>query len=224
MALTVDSARKMCPNHQSSKDSVVNRTHLVLAAVPFFLAACGGEPPSTPAPTAEPAAAAAPAPVSVEQAVEVSATVEKLDLDKRLLSLRDEAGEVFTVEVSPEVRNLAQVREGDRVVAQYYQALGVRLSTPDSPEAATIDLAGERAEPGERPAGAIGTRLTIPVTIVSAREDGKVVTFYREDGLLRVLEVKRPAAQEFVRGLKEGDKVEITYTEAVAVAVEPVSP
>ncbi len=63
----------------------------------------------------------------------------------------------------------------------------------------------------------------MPVTIVSVANDGKVVSFYGDDGLQRVIEVQRPEGQAFARGLKEGDMVELTYTEALAISVEPVA-
>jgi hypothetical protein len=74
---------------------------------------------------------------------------------------------------------------GDTVVARYFRALGVQLKPEGAPDAPVVDLAGGRAAEGERPAATVGTRLTIPVTIVSVRTDGNVVSFYGEDGLAR---------------------------------------
>jgi hypothetical protein len=197
----------------------VNYRLLLPVSVLVTLAACGGKPPEPPAPAPEPAAA--PEPLKLEELEEVTATVEAVNLETRLVTLKGQDGETFTIEAGPEVRNLPQVQVGDTVVARYYQAIGAQLKPAGAPDAPVIDMAGERAAEGERPAGVIGTTATIPVTIVSTRDEGKVVSFYGEDGLVRVLEVQRPEAQEFVRGLKEGDKVEVTFTEALAVSVEP---
>ena len=113
------------------------------------------------------------------------------------------------------------VRPGDRVVARYYQAIGAQIRTATTPDSPTVELETVRAPEGASPSGAIGHRVTVPVTIATVRNDGKLVSFYGEDGLMRVIEVQRPEGQEFARGLKEGDKVELTYTEAVAISVEP---
>lgn len=207
----------------------MNRVSILSAVVAVaLLAACDSKPPAEPAtpPAPEPSAAApaaSPEPAKVEETVTMSATVDAIDVEKRLVTLKADDGEVATIQVSEEVRNLPQVKVGDRVNVQYYRALGARLSTPTSPDAATIDLAAERAPEGERPAGAMGSQLTVPVTIAAVKNDGKLVSFYGEDGLLRVLDVIRPEGQAFVKGLKEGDKVELTYTEAVAVTVEPAA-
>lgn len=199
----------------------MNYRLLLPVSVLVTLAACGGKPPEPPPPAPAPEPAAAPEPVRVEEIEEVTATVEAVNLDTRLVTLKGQNGDLFTIEAGPEVRNLPQVKVGDTVVARYYRAIGAQLKPAGAPDAPVVDLAGERAAEGERPAAAIGRSATIPVTIVSTRDEGKVVSFYGDDGLVRVLEVKNPAAQEFVRGLKEGDKVEITYTEALAISVEP---
>jgi hypothetical protein len=206
----------------------MNKLLTLSAAAVLIITACGGKPPAEPAatetpPATPPAAAVPPAPVTVEEVVERTATVEAIDLENRLITLKADDGEVATIQVSEEVRNLPQVKVGDRVVARYYEAIGAQVSTPATPDAPTIDLAAERAAEGEQPAGAVGRRLTVPVTIASVKDDGKVVSFYGQDGLMRVIEVQRPEGQAFARGLKEGDKVELTYTEALAISVEPAA-
>ena len=47
------------------------------------------------------------------------------------------------------------------------------------------------------------------------------VTFHGNDGLVRSLTVQTPQAQEFIKQLKAGDSVVVTFTEAVALSVEP---
>ena len=42
-------------------------------------------------------------------------------------------------------------------------------------------------------------------------------------GLVRTVEVKDPNAQKFISKLKKGDHVELTYSEALAVSVEPAA-
>ena len=48
------------------------------------------------------------------------------------------------------------------------------------------------------------------------------VSFRRPDGLTRVLAIEDPKAQAFIRQLKRGDRVKVTYMEAVAVSVRPI--
>ena len=46
------------------------------------------------------------------------------------------------------------------------------------------------------------------------------VVFRAADGVMEVTEVRRPEGREFIRGLKPGDRVQITYSEALAVRVD----
>jgi hypothetical protein len=61
------------------------------------------------------------------------------------------------------------------------------------------------------------------VRIIAVDPATNVVTFYDSDKLVRKLQVRRPEAQAWIRQLKPGDEVIITYSESVAVAVEPAA-
>ena len=63
----------------------------------------------------------------MEKTQSMSATVDSVYVEKRLVSLSADNGRKTTVEVSPEVRNLAQVQPGDKVVVRYYQAMGLEF-------------------------------------------------------------------------------------------------
>ena len=59
--------------------------------------------------------ATAPEPFEIGDTLEVKATVTQLDVATRLMTLRGPAGNEFTFEVDPAVRNLPQVKVGDDV-------------------------------------------------------------------------------------------------------------
>ncbi|MEZ5565003.1 MAG: hypothetical protein R3F24_05570 [Gammaproteobacteria bacterium] len=160
----------------------------------------------------------APKPMAPIKSVEtVSATVESINVKERLLSLKTESGDVVTVQVDPLVRNFAQMKVGDQVVAQYREAIGAQIKTTGSDGPATVQLNADIARPGERPGASASSTTTIPVTIASVDARRNMVSFYRDDGLMRVITVQTPEAKAFIKQLKPGNKVEITYTEALAV-------
>ena len=68
----------------------------------------------------------------------------------------------------------------------------------------------------------MGTRTTLPVTIVSVDSKTNEVRFYGPDKRVRTVELETPEAQAFAKKLKAGDEVIVTFTEALAVSVEPV--
>jgi hypothetical protein len=161
-------------------------------------------------------------PLKLEDTKQITATVTKIDLSKRLLEVKNPAGEIVTVQVSPAVRNLGQVKVGDQVTVKYYQALGAEIMKADAPSGeAAIELGGGRAPEGERPAALLGARIAVPVTIDSVDTKSNTVTFHAEDGLVRSIQAKTPQGQAFIKQLKTGDHVVVTYEEAVAASVEP---
>jgi hypothetical protein len=160
--------------------------------------------------------------MNISETVELSAVVSKIDVPKRKLTLRGEAGDEVTIDVDPAVRNLPQVKVGDKVVARYYEGLVADLRKPTDPASAAVEVADAVAQPGQRPGASVGTRLTIPVTITAVDTTTNVVSFYGESREVRSLAVVRPEAKAFIKQLKPGDQVVVTYTEALAVSVEPV--
>ena len=159
----------------------------------------------------------------IENIVEVSATVEKIDLQRRLLSLKSQqTGEQLTVQVDPAVQNLPQVKVGDRVLVRYKEAIGASINATAAGQPVTVDLAINHAKPGEVPHAQASSTTNIPVTITAVDTKSNHVSFSRaEDGLVRSITVESPQAKEFIKQLKPGDTVVITYTEALAISVEP---
>jgi Cu/Ag efflux protein CusF len=146
---------------------------------------------------------------TVEDTVEVSATVEKVDVLNRLLTLKTESGEMVTVEVDPAVQNLVQVNPGDRVVARYRQAIGATISKEAAGQPVTVDVEADRAKLGQKPSARASQTTNVPVTITAVDTKTNQVTF------------QTPQAKEFIKQLNPGDTVVVTFTEALALSVEP---
>lgn len=167
-----------------------------------------------------------PEPVKVEKEQTLSATVASIDLPKRMVTLRADNGKEATVEVSPEVTNLPQVQAGDKVVVRYYQGLGAAFKKKgESKTVGKVDQSDTvvRAEPGQKPGAAVGTSVTTTVVIDAVDRGKNQVSFTGPGGTQRTVDVKDPNAQKFIGGLKKGDEVELTYTEALAVSVQPTT-
>ena len=69
----------------------------------------------------------------------------------------------------------------------------------------------------------VGANVSAVVAIEAVDKKLNTVTFRGADGLVRVVDVKRPQMQEFIKGLKKGDKVRVTYSEALAVEIRPAT-
>ena len=157
---------------------------------------------------------------TVERTVmnEITATVEKLDLGKRMVTLRAPMGNVLTISVDERVKNLPQVKVGDQVVVKYYESLAVRMAEPGDPVAtSTSGLAG--AKPGEMPAGAAARQVTVTATVQAINRKEPAIALMGPGGDVVTVRVLDPKNLEKV---KVGDKLLITYTESLAISVERV--
>ena len=164
-----------------------------------------------------------PTPVVTERVIELTATVEALDQRSRMVALRTPDGQRSAVYAGPGVQNFDQIKLGDQVTVSYYEAIGAAVTTPE--QAAADDDADEiavlTAAKGARPAGAIAETMQTTVTVDSVNTSLDTVNFHGSDGMPRMIAVKDPDAKIFIRSLKRGDLVQITYMEAVAVSVRP---
>ena len=164
-----------------------------------------------------------PKPAVRENLVKETATIEAIDQASRLVTIRGEDGRAVTVKVSDDVKNLPQVREGDKVIVSYYEALAAEVKKPgEGVEGVQTDVAGATAPPGSMPAAGAGVVMRTTVVIDSVDTKKNTVTFTRSDGAQRTVDVESPEGRQFIKGLKKGDHVEVAYTEAFAVEVKPV--
>ncbi|MFL5286173.1 MAG: hypothetical protein ACJ8AW_35645 [Rhodopila sp.] len=161
--------------------------------------------------------------VTVSDEDEVIATVESVDQAQRTVLLRGPEGGLMTVVAGPEVRNLAQVKAGDQVIVRYREALAAELAKPGT--TAPVPQVTERAERaplGEQPRGAMEHSIKARVKITRIDPRHNLVSFIGPAQIERTTEVLDPEMQKFLRTLHVGDEVDLTYTEAVAVTVEPM--
>jgi len=165
-----------------------------------------------------PAKKAEPPSWKTSSAVEETATVEAVDQSTRMVTLKGPKGNSVTFKAGEEVRNLAQVKVGDEVRFGYYESLDVRvLKEGEAFPASGESSAMVRAKPGEKPAGIVGTETSVNATITAIDLAAKTATLKGEDGKSVTVTPLRP---EKLNEVKVGDRLVITYTEAVAVKVE----
>ena len=173
---------------------------------------------------AKPAAADQSAPLVKESLQQMTATVEAVSLATREVTLKGSAGQVRTIKIGPEARNLDKVRVGDRVTVSYYESLTAQMRMHDQPNVGFMNAAGAvRAAPGAKPGGAMAQSTSGTVTINSVDTKNNTVTFHRPDGAVNTLPVMSPEGRQFIAKLKAGDVVDVMYTEAVAVDVAPAA-
>ena len=164
--------------------------------------------------------ATAKEPFQKEDTIEATATIQAIDAENRLLAIRGPAG-VATIVAGPEVRNFDQIHVGDQVKVTYTAAVGAAITKSKATPTTTYDAAAISAPLGAKPAAAVGATVSTTVQIESVDTSFDAVTFKRPDGFVRTIAVSSPEGKKFIRTLKEGDMVDVTYTEALAISVVP---
>ena len=148
--------------------------------------------------------------------VTVTATVEALDLGKRLITLKGPKGNVVTFRVDDRVKNLPQVKVGDQVVAKYYESVAVRIAQAGEP--LTTEASGvTSAKPGGMPGAVAARQVTVTASVEGIDKETPSITLKGSEGDVVTVIVRDPKNLEKV---KVGDKLAITYTEALAISVE----
>ncbi|MBI5582256.1 MAG: hypothetical protein HY892_00380 [Deltaproteobacteria bacterium] len=152
-----------------------------------------------------------------ERTVQKTATVQAIDLDKRVVTLKGEKGNVFDLQVGEEAKNLPQVKVGDLVTVKYYESLAFEVTKPGQAVGVGATAGVAAAKPGEKPAGVAAGQVTITATVEAIDAKKQYVTLKGPDGKTKEIKVKDP---KNLVNVKVGDQVAITYTEALAIEVE----
>jgi hypothetical protein len=158
-----------------------------------------------------------------ENQVTRTATVQKIDLANRLITLKgDDSGKVVVVRAGESVRNLPQVKVGDQVTATYYESIAYEVHRPGTVTDldTTVTSGVGRAKPGEKPGAVAADIVRITATIVSIDKATPSVTLRTESGDVIAVKVKHP---EKLDEIKVGDVAEIFLSQAIAITVEPAS-
>ena len=160
--------------------------------------------------------------VYTENQVTRTSTVTKIDLEKRLVTLRNADDKIVTVKCGPEVKNLPQLKVGDKVNATYYESIAYEVHKPgeltDMSTQASSGVAS--APPGGKPGAVAADIVRLTATIVSIDKSTPSVTLRTEDGQLVAVKVLHP---EKLDQIAVGDVAEIFLSQAVAITVEPAS-
>jgi Cu/Ag efflux protein CusF len=165
------------------------------------------------APCASHADQSAPPGSSAAEVVSATAIVQKLDKDGRIVTVKGPQGNVFDVKVAPSV-DLEKVKVGDRVNVMYYQEVAVDLHKPGEAVPTRTTSTTERG-------GVTAQQTTVTAKVVSVDAATNTVVLRGPQGGQHSIKVQDPDIQAQLKKIKAGDSVEVTYTQAVAMTLEP---
>jgi hypothetical protein len=153
--------------------------------------------------------------------VSITATIEALDHEKREATLKGPLGNTVTFVVDERVKRLKEFKVGDAVTADYYVSIAYELREPTEEEKAeplVITEGAGRAPAGTTPAGAGLAQIKAVCTIEGLDRPTETVTLKGPLGRYAMVRVADPAN---LPHLRIGQSVVVTYTEALAISLEP---
>lgn len=145
-----------------------------------------------------------------------TATVESIEHGTRQVTLKEENGEYATIVVPPENKKFDTIKVGDKVTAKYYENVVLRIKLPGE-KAVDTDAAAVTPGSGAKAGGTAATQRTITATITQIDQKIPSVTF---TGPNNWKYSSRVEDREMLKKVKVGDRVDITWTEAVMISLE----
>jgi hypothetical protein len=166
-------------------------------------------------------ASAQSAPAARDQ-ITLRGTVEAIDQKARTVTVRGDRGNVVTLDIPQSSTALDQLQLGDVVSVAYFDRVSIRVKPAG-------EAAVDRTEPpvatattpeGALPGATVASQRVTTVTITAWDPGLSVVTFTGPNGATYTRRLQDATEAKIVAGLKVGDRVDVTRTEAVRLAVE----
>ena len=157
----------------------------------------------------------------VRDQITLRGRVEAVDHTARTVTIRGDRGNVVTIDIPQSSVPFDQLQVADVVTVTYYDRVSLRAKAPGEP-------AVDRTEPpvtttnipGTLPGATVASQRVATVTITGWDPATRVVTFTGPAGVTYTRRVLDSLDANLIAGLKVGDRVDVTRTEAVNLAVE----
>lgn len=148
----------------------------------------------------------------------ISATVEAINVTTRTLTMKGPKGNYLDIVVPDSVQRFSSIKVGDTLTARYYENLVIRKKLPGEPD---VDTAGEGVTKGgvNKPARTAAKQRTITATITALDPKVPSITL---SGPNKWTYSARIEDKKVLDQVKVGDKVDLTWTEALLLAFDVV--
>jgi hypothetical protein len=190
------------------------------ACVPgWTLAADPSSPYSALRPGTESAIEQAPTDIDQSMLVQTAAEVVEVDHKARMVTLNLD-GHLATLRVGKDVTNLGEIKAGDYLEVTYFEGKQVSILPPGAaaPSTTTDVLAGKDSPVPE----VAGRQVTKTAVVLDVDQFKKTVSFRGADNRVREVALGGTDLEHYLHEVKKGDTVQLTFVQAVALALKPV--
>jgi hypothetical protein len=146
--------------------------------------------------------------------------VSAVDRAARTVTVLNAEGEPRTVAVPPDMSSFDTLKVGDHVDVDYYESIGLALMPAGPKTSMTETTAGGQTELG---GASVGRQIKATVEVVEVDEVMNRLTFKGPKGIVRTVTVYDPAMQKKLTSLQPGQRVQLTYREAIAASIKPTA-
>jgi len=153
--------------------------------------------------------------VGAMEAMRITAAIEAVDVNNRIVVLRGPRGNTFAVLVGPEVKNLSQVKAGDTLEVDYYESVAIDVKKTEGAPALTET--GLAAKGGDKPGALALRKVRIVTNVLGVNTESQSVLVRGPLGHVTEVKIRDP---KVVSGLKAGGQIDLTYVEGMAIAVK----
>jgi hypothetical protein len=188
---------------------------MTLALLMALAVIAGGE--RTAAAQSTPGAAKAGPRVVVAETTSIEARLDAVDVNTRRMTVTGPRGKTLTLKVGPDVKDLDQVKPGDRLVVRYFEPLAVFVRKGGEPRAAAEGAAVQVAPKGKRPVAVAVDTVEFKGTVEAIEYAKRRLTLKGPEGKTRTIKVD-PSVKRFDE-VKKGDQIVVRYTEAIVFSV-----
>ena len=151
------------------------------------------------------------------EVIHATATVEKIDLEKRKVTLLLENGKHKTYKVDKSVQNLDQVKVGDHLKISYTEEIIILVGK--SNEAASQAAAGEVgvAPKGAKPGIVMVETSALSAKVLAVDPEKRRVTLEEPDGKKKTVKLGKKVTN--LDQLKVGDSIDMVMTDSLVVDI-----
>jgi hypothetical protein len=150
--------------------------------------------------------------------VTITATIEAIDQTNRIVTLKGPQGNLVDTYVDESYKRFNQLKVGDQVKAQYYESLAMSIRKPGDPAPAAGVKESVTAREGA-PGATAARQLTGSVTVTALDPKVPSISVKGPKGNVFSMRVQDPKR---LQGVKVGDTIDVAYTQALLIAVDPM--
>lgn len=155
--------------------------------------------------------------IELGEVVVVTGKVVALDRTDRSVAVLGPEGNVLVLEGGKAAKNFDQIKVGDQVKLEYYEAVAIYVGAAGKPPEDNVAVIAATAPKGMKPAGEVIEVVDVSATIQAIDTAKRTLTLKGPQG--NVIPLKLDKSVKALDQLKVGDSIHVRYTEAVAISV-----